>query len=186
MRGGAFCGGVHAIALLLLLARWGHFARTVRRSHAALAPVMEWPVLLLGASYAGGLAAWLSGAVGCLGNNIALDWRRALAGIVILGAGAALRIAGISRLGGAFSWGRRPTGDALVVEGVYAVWRHPMVTGYVLEVLSLCILSRLDALAAISALAAVVSGIAQMRAEEAALSTRFGAVWQNYRKGSWP
>lgn len=105
---------------------------------------------------------------------------RSVSGLALAGAGGALALAGIRRLGAALSPFPRPVeGSALREDGVYRRVRHPIYGGLLLIALGWSLLGSPAALVPTAVLAVVLEG--KRRREEAWLAAHDPA-YPGYRK----
>ncbi len=91
-----------------------------------------------------------------------------------------LRIFAIEEIGKGFSWGTEAPSE-LIMSGVYRYLKHPLIVGYVLEVIALATVGIgpwwFKTIAIVTVLFAAVL---QARKEEVVLQGRFGQQWTAY------
>ena len=166
-------------AILLLALRWSHFlfrTRRIVRASGASAIRHELPVTLLTIGYGLGVAAFALQLLALTHGRpvLSIAWT----GVSLLAVGCALRVEGLEALGGAFSFGSAPVSPAPVQTGIFRWMKHPLLTGYVAEVLGLALLSPPHWLIGVTAFAVTLAGaVLQARREATNLRASFGEAW---------
>jgi protein-S-isoprenylcysteine O-methyltransferase Ste14 len=106
-------------------------------------------------------------------------------GVALFAVGGALRLWPVFVLGDRFSGlvAIQP-GHELVTDGIYAKVRHPSYAGLLLNALGWALAFR-SALGVMLTVLMILPLLARMRAEEALLSSHFGAEYDSYRARTW-
>jgi protein-S-isoprenylcysteine O-methyltransferase Ste14 len=175
------------ILLLLLGVRWLHLWMVTSAASSARfsspRPI-EGPMLGLGLAYISALVVWAASMLP-FGRDVPPGGHFLEAKALLLGGlGVGFRLAGQSALASAFAWGTEPVARHLVTRGVYRYLKHPLIVGYVLEVIAISLMSgwRLGHISPILALVTFCAAW-QIRREEDALRRVFGEVWVAHAEG---
>ncbi|MCL6563729.1 MAG: isoprenylcysteine carboxylmethyltransferase family protein [Firmicutes bacterium] len=108
------------------------------------------------------------------------------AGLVVMGAGIALRQWAIRVLGPWFTVRVTVQADqVLVTRGPYRVLRHPAYAGAWLAVIGAGVAIGRAGAAVILAVVPLLGWLYRIRVEEAALSAQFGQAYQEYARRTW-
>jgi protein-S-isoprenylcysteine O-methyltransferase len=109
-----------------------------------------------------------------------------LAGLLLLVAGAAIRMHAIRILGKTFT--SRVTilqGQALIRDGLYRFVRHPSYLGEIVILIGFGALMANGVSLVAAPLFATVALLLRIRLEERALAEHFGQAYEDYRRGTW-
>lgn len=131
------------------------------------------------------VALFTSNSLRAAGIGLLPAWT-VIVGLLLLGAGIAVRLWAVRALGRFFSFVVQVRADhRMVTEGPYRWLRHPSYTGVILAVLGYAVL--VGSWPAIPIVAAVVGTVIGYRisVEERALVARFGAAYRAYAARTW-
>lgn len=101
-------------------------------------------------------------------------------GLAMVAVGMALFLWAASKLGGGAMGGIEPRGKSLVVDGPFAMVRHPVYLGMAIAMSGVWVSTRSLVGAAATLLLFIPAEVHRARLEERALLRRFGAAWREY------
>lgn len=179
--------GLLTFMALLELVRWLHLYGACLRPNRGRRSGLcheekDWPATGLGWLYAGLMVGWLSAFV--VPDRVSLLRMAWALGLLVVG--VALRLAGQQALRGSFSWYWEPPSRALVTQGIYRWLKHPLLLGYVLELLAFSMAAPIPFyLVGVGVAASAWLTFAQAVGEETRLVQRYGETWRSFARDKW-
>lgn len=167
--------GMFIVGLALGI-QWVHLAVRQRDNPRTGLRVKEIQVALLGISFASALVMW----VGAMFTRTVADDTVTFLAVACAIVGAAFRISAIEEIGRGFSWGTEAPAE-LITSGAYRYLKHPLIVGYILEVIALAAVGVGPWWLKITVIfTALFAAALQIRKEESVLRERFGRQWAVY------